>query len=261
MVSEKIISKEVISEKRIIIADVDGTVCESCQPLSTEMAAAINQLLQKGYLFAFISGTKKEYLLEMVSSQLSNKHYLLPTTGTQCLEIQSKNNYEELYKHSLISSEKNEIIAALENITQQFKIESLTTKEDQIQDRETQITLSAIGRSAPKDKKECYDPDGGKRSEWIRHLKTILDEQKYEITIAGTTSIDITKKGLDKGWGITQFAQKLGLPLSSILFLGDKTQSGENDYPATKVVDFITVRNPAHTLMILKKIVSDINKL
>ncbi len=242
-----------MSEKRVIIADVDETVCESCQPLSIKMAAEINRLLEKRYVFAFISGTKKEYLLEMVSSRLKWKHFLLPTTGTQCIEVHSRDKHQELYKHTLMQSEKKEIIMALEKATEKFKIESLTTKEDQIQDRETQITLSAIGRSAPKEKKEQYDADGRKRREWLDYLKTILNEEKYEMTIAGTTSIDITRKGLDKGWGITQFAQQQGLPLSSILFLGDKTQPSGNDYPATKVVDFVTVKNPADTLRILKE--------
>ena len=242
-----------MSEKKVIIADVDETVCESCQPLSNEMAAEINRLLKKKYVFAFISGTKKDYLLEMVSTRLSGKHYLLATTGTQCIEVHSKDKHQELYKHTLAQLEKEEMIMALEKTTEKFKIESLTTKEDQIQDRETQITLSAIGRSAPKEKKERYDADGCKRREWVEYLKTILSEEKYEMNIAGTTSIDITRKGLDKGWGITQFAQKQGIALSSILFLGDKTQPGGNDYPATKVVDVLTVKNPADTLRILKQ--------
>ncbi len=243
-----------ISEKKVIIADVDETVCESCQPLSNEMAAEINRLLKNGYGFAFISGTKKDYLLEMVSSRLNGKHYLLATTGTQCIEVHSKDQHQELYKHTLTLSEKEEIITALEKMTERFKIESLTTKEDQIQDRETQITLSAIGRSAPKDKKEQYDADGRKRRVWVEYLKTVLSEDKYEMNIAGTTSIDITKKGLDKGWGITQFARERGISLSSILFLGDKTQPGGNDYPATKVVDVVTVKNPDDTLRILKRL-------
>ncbi len=243
-----------MSKKKVIIADVDETICESCQPLSKEMAAEINRLLERGYMFAVISGTKKDYLLEMVSSQLNGKHYLLPTTGTQCIEVHSRDSHEELYKHTLTPSEKKEIIIALEKTTDRFKIESLTTKEDQIQDRETQITLSAIGRSAPKEKKESYDTDCCKRKEWVDFLKTVLDEEKYEMNIAGTTSIDITRKGLDKGWGITQFAQQRGILLSSILFLGDKTQPGGNDYPATKVVDFVAVKNPTETLRVLKEL-------
>ncbi len=243
-----------MSEKRVIIADVDETICESCQPLSKEMAAEINRLLERGFTFAVISGTKKEYLMEMVSSQLKGKHYLLPTTGTQCVEVHSKDDHQELYKHTLTLSEKEEIMGALEKTTEKFKIESLTTKEDQIQDRETQITLSAIGRSAPREKKESYDAEGHKRREWINHIKTMLDEEKYEITIAGTTSIDITRKGLDKGWGILQFAKHLGIPSSTILFLGDKTYPGGNDYPATKVVDFVTVKNPVDTLRILREL-------
>ncbi len=241
------------NKKKVIIADVDGTVCESCQPLSAEMSAEITRLIQNGFVFAFISGTKKDYLLGMITSRLNEKHYLLPTTGTVCVGVDGQNQVE-LYKYILTAAEKEEILAALEKTTLKFNIKSLTTKEDQIQDRETQVTLSAIGRSAPQELKAKYDPNGQKRRTWIRHLQTLLDVQKYEINIAGTTSMDITRKGLDKGWGIIKFAQQQGIPLSSIIFLGDKTEPGGNDYPATTVVDFVTVRNPQETLEILRRI-------
>ncbi|MFH1276319.1 MAG: HAD-IIB family hydrolase [Candidatus Woesearchaeota archaeon] len=243
-----------LSEKRVIITDVDETICETCQVIEDEMAEVISFLIQKGFTFAFISGTEPHYLKQMISSKVKGKHFLLPTTGTICLEVNPNEEDKELYKYMMNDNEKNEVMQALEELTSKFNIQSLTTKEDQIQDRNTQIVLSAIGRNAPTELKKKYDPDAKKRIEWIEFLKTILDENKYEITYAGTTSIDITQKGLDKGWGIKKFANYYNINLNSILFFGDKTYPGGNDYPATKIVDFITVKNPEDTLKNLKEI-------
>jgi len=239
---------EKYSRKKVIIADVDETICETCHVVEEKMATIIDSLIAKGFTFAFISGTEPKYLREMISSKLRQKHFLLPATGTVCLEMYSG---QEHYRYLLTDEEREEILIALRQLTREFSIQSLTTVEDQIQDRGTQVVLSAIGRNAPLDKKKAYDPDASKRKVWIRYLRSILGEEKYEINYAGTTSIDITKKGLDKAWGIKKFAEYFSIPLSSILFIGDKTQQGGNDYPATTVVDFLTVKNPDDTFLLL----------
>ena len=49
--------------------------------------------------------------------------------------------------------------------------------------------------------------------------------EKYDYKIGGTTSIDVTKNGLDKGWGIKEFARHQKIPLQEIIFFGDKIYS------------------------------------
>ena len=248
------------NEKKVIIADVDETICETTQLVTLEMAEMIDSLIIQGFVFVFISGTKEKYLTEMLSNQLKQKHYLLPCTGMQCIEVLSRTSNEEeliknmVYKNQLSFEERKEIMDALEILVGHFNIVSLTTKEDQIQDRESQITLSPIGRSAPIELKKVLDPEGEKRKMWVTFLKTLLDFEKYDVNIAGTTSIDITRKGQDKAWGIKEFCKQYNFNLSEVFFIGDKTQPGGNDYPATKIVDFVTVKNPQDTLRKLKEI-------
>jgi len=240
-------------EKKIIIADVDDTICESCQVVSQEMAEEISRLIDKGYLFVFISGTKSESLQRMISSMLKKEHHILGTTGTNYTWIKDDGSSETIYKYSLTEEEKNDIITAFNKLIERYNIQTMTTKEDQVQDRDSQITLSAIGRHAPTESKAKYDPDGKKRMVWIEFLKQYLDENKYHMKIGGTTSVDITKKGFDKEWGIRKLAEHKNLRFNEIIFFGDKLYPGGNDYPATKIVDCIAVKNPQDTLMKLKE--------
>ena len=242
--------------KKVVIADVDDTICVSCQVITDQMAETINALIAQDYTFAFISGTDIKYLLEMVSSGLSQPHYLLATTGTRCMSVGADGSHQMIYEHLLSSEEKSEIKAALEKLVREFDIQTLTTKEDQIQDRGSQVTLSAIGRHAPRDQKKIYDPDGAKRTQWVSHLKNILNPLKYEMNIAGSTSVDITPAGLDKEWGIRSFAKKYDISHSDIIFFGDKLYPGGNDFPATKVVDCIAVTSPEDTLTKLTQLLS-----
>ncbi len=245
-------------EKKVIIADVDDTICESCQQISVEMTEQISKMIQQGFEFAFISGTKQEDLMKMISSRLKEKHHILATTGTNYTVVE-QDCPQNIYNFSFTDEEKREITRAIEILTKTYNILSLTTKEDQIQDRDSQITLSAIGRKAPSALKAAYDPDGKKRQVWIEFLKQILGENKYDFKIGGTTSVDVTRKGLDKEWGIQKFAKQNHFLLKEVLFFGDKICPGGNDFPATKIVDCITVRNPTDTLNKLKEI-EQVNK-
>ena len=239
------------TKKKIIIADVDETICESCQEVSTQIAERINSLIKKSYHFAFISGTPTNELQRMISSKLTEEHHLLGNTGTHYQLINSKES--TIYQETLADEEKKEITEAFNKLIEEFNIQSLTTKEDQLQDRGSQITLSAIGRNAPSELKAKYDPNGEKRKVWVNFLKNILGE-KYEIKFGGTTSIDITKKGLDKEWGIRRFAQHHGFDLNEIIFFGDKIYPGGNDYPASKIVDCVSVKNPEDCLRKLNQL-------
>ena len=242
---------ETVKGKRVVIADVDETICETCQEISPEMATTINSLIQKGYQFAFISGTHCKELQRMVSSGVTEPHHLLGATGTNYV-FMNNNLAEERYKNSFNEEEKKEILNALQQLNTQFNIIPVTN--DQIQDRDSQITHSAIGRTAPIEQKKAYDPDGAKRQEWKIWLEQSLSPEKYSIKIGGTTSLDVTYKGLDKETGIKAFAEHQNIPLNKFIFFGDKIYPGGNDFPASKIVDCISVKSPQDTLKHLQNL-------
>lgn len=241
------------SSKRVIIADVDQTICEPAQVVQRELAEQIAALVGRGYSFAFISGTNVEELQRMISNQLEKEHHLLANTGAT-YGVQRNGSSMIVYSQTLTPVEKQEITAAFEKLIQEYNLQPLTSKEDQLLDRKSQITLSVLGRNAPLEVKKAFDPHGEKRKKWIEFLRQYLPEDKYEIRFGGTTSIDVTRKGIDKEWGIQEFAKYNGVALSEIVFIGDRLYPGGNDYPAAKIVDCIAVKNPEETLRKLQEL-------
>jgi phosphomannomutase len=154
---------------------------------------------------------------------------------------------EELYNHALEASERKRIVGLLSELAARYKIKSLTTESDQIQDRGSQLTFSAIGRHAPEDKKRSFDPDKSLRKIWVNELNKELGD-KYHVGIGGTTSVDITRTGQDKGWGIREFLKFHGFQASDAVFYGDNLKEGGNDYPARAVVDCVEVSGVSDTL-------------
>jgi hydroxymethylpyrimidine pyrophosphatase-like HAD family hydrolase len=80
---------------------------------------------------------------------------------------------------------------------------------------------------------------------------------EFSIHLGGTTSVDITKPGIDKAYGIRKLKDILNIPLSEMLFAGDAIFPGGNDYPAKEAgVDCIKVRDPDETKRVIETIVA-----
>ena len=242
-----------IHQKKIIVADVDETICESCTEISREMAQQIDCMVKAGYQFAFISGTPIPELKRMISGRLTEQHHLLGNNGTNYVAC-SGGVFNQIYNYPFNSEEKREIIAAFEKLITAEHLISLTSKEDQLQDRGSQITLSILGRTAPKQLKAQYDPEGQIRVKFIAFLQKHLSPEKYNIKIGGTTSIDITRTGQDKAFGLKNFLDYHHYSSSQVIFFGDKIYPCGNDYEISKIVDSLAVKNPADTLDKLKTI-------
>jgi hypothetical protein len=99
-----------------------------------------------------------------------------------------------------------------------------------------QITFSALGQQAPLDEKKKWDPDFAKR----RQMKAFLDHliPEFSVRLGGTTSIDVTKQGIDKGYGIRKLRGILGVAVSEMIFVGDALFPAGNDYPAKQAGAF-----------------------
>jgi hypothetical protein len=76
-----------------------------------------------------------------------------------------------------------------------------------------------------------------------------------EVRAAGFTSIDITRKGIDKSYGMRQIQKHLRIPIGRMLFVGDAIFPGGNDYAAVKTgVDYVPVKGPEQTKKLIRQI-------
>ena len=52
-----------------------------------------------------------------------------------------------------------------------------------------------------------------------------------EVRSGGSTSVDITRQGIDKAYGMRRLAELTGIPFAETLFIGDRLDPDGNDYP------------------------------
>lgn len=243
--------------KKLIIFDLDGTLAKSKSAIDAEMAEHLSALLQVARV-AIISGGgwpqfEKQVLKHLPKENQSIKLSILPTCGTKF--YQYKNDWNQLYAENFTEAEKEEIITKLKQAVKDSGPSIEKTWGEQIEDRGSQITFSALGQSAPLEAKKDWDPDFAKR----KKIKAILDTtlQHFSVKMGGTTSIDITKPGIDKAYGIYKLHDILDIKISEMLFIGDALFDGGNDYPARKTgVTCIQVRDPEETKKVIETIIA-----
>jgi phosphomannomutase len=243
--------------KKLIVFDLDGTLAESKSPLDGEMSRLLDDLL--GIVkVAVISGGDWPQFENQVLAHLSQDKSLvnlslLPTCGTKF--FQYAGDWKKIYSEDFTPDEKKKIIAALKNAVAQagFKVEKVWGET--IEDRGSQITFSALGQQAPLDEKKKWDPDFSKRKE----IKAILDPliPEFSVRMGGATSIDVTKPGIDKAYGIGKLGDVLAISLKEMIFVGDALFPGGNDYPAEQAgVISISVRGPHETKRVIETMIA-----
>ncbi len=243
--------------KKLIVFDLDGTLAESKSSLDAEMSRLLNDLL--GILkVAVISGGDWPQFEKQVLSHLPHNGSLvnlsiLPTCGTKF--FQYKRDWKKIYSEDFTPAEKDKIIASLKKAVSEagFKAEKLWGET--IEDRGSQITFSALGQQAPLEQKTKWDPDFAKR----KKIKAILDPliPGFSVRMGGATSIDVTKPGIDKAYGVRKLRDVLGISLKEMIFVGDALFPGGNDYPAEQAsVVSIPVRGPHETKRVIETIIA-----
>ena len=238
--------------KQLIAFDLDGTLAESKAPLDDEIAGLLATLLTFAQV-AVISGgdwpqLKKQVIDRLPSNAELAMLWILPTAGAKLFRFTK--DWQLVYSQAITPDEKSHILGALERAIPAAGLNDDPAWGPRVEDRGTQITYSGIGQQAPLDAKRAWDPDRRKRLQ----LQAILEQSLpgWSINIGGTTSVDITREGIDKGFGLRKLAEVSGVALKDMMFLGDAVFPGGNDYPAvTTGVDTVAVRDVQETKSIL----------
>jgi phosphomannomutase len=243
--------------KKLIVFDLDGTLAESKSPIDAEMSRLLHELLALVKV-AVISGGdwpqfEKQVLSHLVQDGTLGNLSILPTCGTKFFRHQG--DWKKLYSEDFTADEREKIISSLQQAVAEsgFKVDKVWGEA--IEDRGSQITFSALGQQAPLDEKNKWDPDFAKR----KQIKAIVDRliPGFSVRLGGATSIDVTKPGIDKGYGIRKLRDILGISLQEMIFIGDALFPGGNDYPAKEAgVDSIAVRGPDETKPVTEAIIA-----
>lgn len=254
-------------KKKLIIFDLDGTLVETKSVLDEEMAELLGSLLAVKRV-AIISGGKYQLFQKQILAKLKKYRrffpnlFLFPTTATSFYRYQR--GWRKVYAKKLASLEKNQIRRAFKEALEEIGyVEPEKIYGKTMEDRGTQVSWSALGQdvvavlgeTGVRLKKEWRDKNQDLKLKLAEAVQKRLP--KLEVRAAGYTTIDVTRKGIDKEYGIKQMKKYLKIPISEMLFIGDALFPGGNDYAALKTgIECLQVGGLEETKKIIRFLLS-----
>ena len=246
-------------KRRAIAFDLDNTLADSKSPIAREMAGLLKRLLLRFEVCVISGGTFAQFEKQLLSHLGASPRalaalHLMPTSGTQYFRFDAATKaWQQEYSEDLSARQKAKIIAALEHGADALGYRPAKLWGPQTEDRGTQVTFSALGQEAPGAEKEAWDPDGSKK----RKLRDSVAKQlpEFGVRVGGLTSIDVTKPGVDKAYGMKKLIEMLGLTKKDVLFVGDRLRKGGNDYPVKAMgLDCLAVSGWRDTALVVRAI-------
>lgn len=221
--------------KKLLAFDLDDTLAITKSPISDRMAELLGDILND-FDVCIISGGRFEQFQMQVIDRLHiepwklGRLHLMPTCGTRYYRFDEiEKDWKQQYAEDLTEAQKKQVIDVLEASAKELGYWEENPAGDIIEDRGSQITFSALGQKATPNDKYAWDPDGVKKAA----LRDLAAESLpgLEVRAGGSTSIDVTREGIDKAYGMEKLIEELGISKEDILFFGDRLEEGGNDYP------------------------------
>lgn len=224
---------------RLVAFDLDDTLAPSKSPVDPRMADLLVRLLGVVEVCVISGGQFGQFESQLVDHlPLDNPEalarlHLMPTCGTQYY-LYREGGWQQQYAENLTGAQKQAALAAVEAEAKRLGLwepdnAGVETWGPILEDRGSQITFSALGQAAPVDAKKAWDPTGAKKNALRAAVQQHLDD--LEVRSGGSTSVDITRRGIDKAYGMSKLADLTGIAFDEMLFVGDRLDPDGNDFP------------------------------
>ncbi|TIH26903.1 HAD-IIB family hydrolase [Subtercola vilae] len=247
---------------RLVAFDLDDTLAPSKSPLDPAMAELLVRLLDTVEVCIISGGQISQFRSQVIENltdaspeALSHLH-LMPTCGTQYYLYQNE-AWNQIYAENLTEDEKARALEVVERVARSLGYWESETWGPILEDRGSQITFSALGQAAPVSAKTAWDTTGEKKNALREAVQAELPD--LEVRSGGSTSVDITRQGIDKAYGMNKLAELTGIPLDDMIFVGDRLDPAGNDYPVKAMgVKCVAVEGWHDTAAYLEKLIPEL---
>ncbi|KFI73283.1 HAD superfamily hydrolase [Bifidobacterium minimum] len=230
--------------------DLDNTLARSKRPMTPLMASKLAGLTRMRTVAVVTGGSfslvRSQIIDVLPESTARSSMIFMPTSGTRCYGWDGE-RWDCMYSHDLSEADR---AAAIESLTRHAKEQGIWEEHvwgERIEDRGSQITFSALGQLAPPEAKERWDPDNSRKNRLADAVASDLPH--LEVRSGGSTSVDVSDRGIDKAYAVRRLADICGIGVTDIVFVGDRMDPGGNDYPVAEAGVFaIRVSGPEQTL-------------
>lgn len=249
-----------VAQLRLVAFDLDGTLAPSKSPIVPTMARALERLVSRFSVGVMSGGLLSQFQTQLLSGlnlgENAQNLHLLPTCGTQYYRLGDSGQPQALYVQTLSDAQREAARRVLESAARELGLWEDNPWGEIIEDRGTQVTFSALGQKAPLEAKLAWDSDGVKKHALARFTQQKLPD--LSVRVGGSTSVDVTARGIDKAYGMRALLARTGLRVDQVLFVGDQLSPAGNDYPVVSTgVACQAVAGWEQTLSLIENLLMD----
>ncbi len=238
----------------LILFDVDGTLTESRLKIKQNMIDTIDKLKQLENLdIGIVGGSNLPKQEEQLGIEILDKFkWKFSENGLVAYhhnELINKTSIADFLGEDKIKKVINTILGHLATVDIPKKRGTF------IEFRNGMINCCPVGRSCSYQERIeffNYDNQHNIRKNIVSFLEQELADLNLSFSIGGQISIDIFPKGWDKTYCLQFVKEKY----NRILFFGDRTDKGGNDYEiySSELTESYQVKSPEDTIEILEKL-------
>ncbi|WEV59730.1 HAD-IIB family hydrolase [Bifidobacterium sp. ESL0728] len=249
---------ELVDGVKVVAFDLDNTLARSKKPMHADMASrfsALTRLIDVAVITGGRFELAQSQVLDVLEPDASRTNlHVMPTSGTRYFRWH-EGQWRCVYSNDLDVADRKSAIASIERHAREEGIWLNHTWGPRIEDRGSQITFSALGQEAPVDEKERWDPDNSKKNRLAEAVGA--DLPNLVVRSGGSTSIDISERGVDKAYAVRKLCHILGCRVDQVIFVGDRMDPDGNDYPAAVIgTKPILVSGPHDTLQVCDRLIA-----
>ncbi|HEY4504398.1 MAG TPA: HAD-IIB family hydrolase [Candidatus Paceibacterota bacterium] len=215
-----------------IAFDLDGTLTVSKGELGHKIADLLAKLLDEYKILIITGGNWKQFQKQFLSHfkcsrDKLDKLTLIADSGGETYRYRNS-NWQRIYSNTLSNRDVTKVHKAIKQALGQISWQlPLVHYGERIEDRGAEITFSALGQNAPISEKLAWDPNRRKRMELAEKLRSLLPD--FEANVGGSSSVDITRKGINKASALRQYFVDEKMKPGKLLYVGDALFPGGND--------------------------------
>ncbi len=211
---------ELREQKKLLVFDLDGTLCNHRSPVPAENFALLDSLGKKYHIVMCGAGNAPR-----IHKQMDN--YPIEIVGNYGMQ------------HARVVDGKLEIT---KQITCEVDADFFREKTDYLRKKygytefygesiefhkSGMVTFGLLGTKAPRELKIAFDPDRAKRRVMYPEVLEIFKD--YTVYIGGSTSFDIVEKQYNKYDAVMEYAKMHGYTKEQVLYMGDDMGDGGGD--------------------------------
>ena len=211
-----------VKKIKLIAMDLDGTLTQHKQPLSSENRAALDALGKKYKLLMVGAGQVMRIFNQM-------EHYPIDIIGNYGLQY---GKYDPVSKSINIV---RDLSFDCDRASAEKKITALREKHgfteyagDNVEFHPSGcITFPILGTKAKIEDKLAFDPDRSRRRAFYGEVIEAFSD--YVVFVGGSSSFDMAPKPYNKYYARDLYCKEAGISHDEVVFIGDDYETGGND--------------------------------